>query len=116
MSAAARVPLAENTFGLRTGASWEVGVGGSRELRQAGLGHNAIGIVRLGWLHRNQDVFESTPVLVGGGDWLTVAPSLAAAFGSLTVQAEVKFPIWRSLANRQLDSARLLQLGVMKSF
>ena len=116
MSAAARAPLAENKFGLRTGASWEVGAGGSRELRQEGLGHNVVGIVRLGWLHRNQDVFEGIPVLVGGGDWITVAPSLAAAFGSFTVQAELKLPIWRSLANRQLDSARVLQVGVVKAF
>jgi hypothetical protein len=115
-SAAARTPLAENEFGLRTGASWEIGAGGSRELRQQGLGHNIVGIVRLGWLHREQDVFEGTPVLVGGGDWVTIAPSLAAAFGTFTVQAELKVPVWRSLANRQLDSARVLQFGVVKAF
>jgi hypothetical protein len=116
LSAAARTPMAENTFGLRTGASWEVGAGASRELRQVGLGHNVIAIGRLGWLHREQDVFEGTPVLVGGGNWITLAPSLAAAFGSFTVQAELKIPIWRSLANRQLDSARVLQLGIVKAF
>lgn len=115
-SAAARTPLAENKFGLRTGASWEIGAGGSRELRQEGLGHNVVGIVRLGWLHREQDVFEGTPVLVGGGDWLTIAPSLAIGFGTFTVQAELKLPLWRSLANRQLDSARVVQLGVVKAF
>ena len=116
MSAAARLPIAENTHGLRTGASWDVGAGGSRELRQEGFGHNVIGIVRLGWLHREQDVFEGTPVLVGGGDWITIAPALAAGFGTWTVQAEAKFPIWRSLDNRQLDSARVLQFGVVKAF
>ena len=115
-SAAARVPLSENTFGLRTGASWEAGAGGSRELRQEGLGHNVIGIVRLGWLHREQDVFEGTPVLVGGGDWVTIAPAVAAAFGTWTVQGELKVPVWRSLSNRQLDSARTIQLGVVKAF
>ena len=115
-SAAARVPVAENEFGLRTGASWEIGAGGSRELRQAGFGHNVIGIVRVSWLHRNQDVFEGTPVLVGGGNWITVSPGLAAAFGAWTVQGEIKVPIWRSLANRQLDSSWLAQLGLVRSF
>jgi len=115
-SAAARTPIAENNFRLRTGASWEVGAGASRELRQAGLGHNVVAIARLGWLHREQDVFEGTPVLVGGGNWITLAPSLAAAFGSFTVQGELKLPLWRSLDNRQLDSARVLQLGVVKAF
>lgn len=105
MSAAARVPFAENKFGLRTGASWEVGAGGSRELRQAGLGHNVIGIVRPGWLHREQDVFEGTPVLVGGGDWITIAPTLAAAFGSFTVQAELTLPIWRSPTSSETPPA-----------
>lgn len=52
----ARIPFAENKDGLRAGAWWEIGAGGSRELRQAGFGHNTIGIVRLGWLLREQDV------------------------------------------------------------
>ena len=115
-SAAARLPLSENTHGLRTGASWEVGAGGSREFRQSGLGHNVIGIVRGGWLHRERDTFDGAPVLVGGGDWITIAPALAAGFGTWTVQAEVKLPVWRSLANRQLDSSRVLQIGVVKAF
>lgn len=115
-SAAARVPVAENEHGLRTGASVEIGAGASRELRQEGFGHNVIGIVRLGWLHREQDVFEGTPVLVGGGDWLMLSPALAAGFGTLTVQAELRLPVWRSLANRQLDSSRAIQLGIVKAF
>jgi hypothetical protein len=115
-SAAARVPVAENEYGMRTGASWEVGAGGSRELRQEGLGHNIVAIVRLGWLHREQDVFEGTPVLVGGGDWLHMAPSLAIGLGKFTAQAEVRVPLYRSLANRQLDSPFVLQLGLVRSF
>jgi hypothetical protein len=115
-SAAARIPVNENEHGMRTGASWEIGAGGSRELRQAGFGHNVVAIARIGWLHRRQDVFEGTPVLVGGGDWLTVAPALAAAFGKFTIQGELKFPVWRSLANRQLDSAWTAQLGVVRAF
>lgn len=115
-SAAARFPIAENEHGLRTGTSWEVGAGGSREVRQEGFGHNVIGIARLGWLHREQDVFEGTPVLVGGGDWLTVAPGMAAAFGSVTIQVEAKVTLWRHLRNRQLDSAWMLQMGVVKAF
>lgn len=115
-SAAARLPMAQNEHGLRTGASWEVGAGGARELRQEGFGHNMVGIVRLGWLHRAQDVFEGTPVLVGGGDWLTIAPGLAAAFGTVTIQGEAKVTVWRHLRNRQLDSAWVLQAGVVKAF
>ena len=115
-SAAARLPFAENEHGLRTGASWEAGIGGSRELRQSGFGHNAIAIIRLGWLHRNQDVFRGTPVLVGGGDWLNLAPGLAIGLGKFTVQAELRVPLYRSLANRQLDAPFALQVGVVRSF
>lgn len=115
-SAAARLPLQENEHGLRTGASWEAGAGGARELRQAGFGHNMIGIIRFGWLHRNQDVFEGTPVLVGGGDWLHVAPAIAISFGKFTAQAELRVPLLRSLANRQLDAKYGVQVGVVRSF
>lgn len=115
-SAAARVPVAENAFGMRTGASWEAGAGGSRELRQEGPGHTVIGILRLGWLHREQDVFNGVPVLVGGGDWMYLAPGLALGLGKFTAQAEVRVPVYRSLANRQLDSPFLLQLGVVPAF
>lgn len=115
-SAAARLPVAENAFGMRTGASWEAGAGASRELRQEGLGHNIVGILRLGWLHREQDVFEGVPVLVGGGDWIHLAPAVAIGVGKFTAQAEVRVPIYRSLANRQLDSPFLLQIGVVRAF
>ena len=115
-SAAARLPLAENEHGLRTGASWEIGGGASRELRQSGFGHNMIAILRAGWLHREQDVFEGTPVLVGGGDWITLSPALAVSFGTWTLQGEIKLPMWRSLDNRQLDSSRTFQIGIVKAF
>lgn len=108
-SGAARVPLAENKFGLRTGASWELGVGASREVKW----HQLVGIVRTSWLHRQQDVFEGVPVLVGGGNWLYVSPAIAIATGPVTFQAEIKLPVYRSLANRQLDSARSFQLGLV---
>ena len=108
-SGAARVPLAENKWGLRTGASWEIGTGASREV---GL-HQIVAIIRTSWLHRQQDVFEGTPVLVGGGDWINFAPAVAIAVGSVTMQAEVKFPIYRHLANRQLDSSRSFQIGAV---
>ena len=68
VSGAARVPLAENEYGLRTGASWEIGAGASREIKW----HPLIAIGRVSWLHREQDVFQGTPVLVGGGNWLYV--------------------------------------------
>jgi len=109
VSAAARTPLRENSFGLRTGASWEIGAGASRELRL----HQLVGIGRLSWLHREQDVFEGVPVLVGGGNWLYFAPAVALSLGPLTVQGEIKLPLYRSLANRQLDSARVFQVGVI---
>lgn len=108
-SGAARVPVSENKFGLRTGASWEIGTGASREIHW----HQIVGILRTSWLHRQQDVFEGVPVLVGGGNWIYVSPAIAIAAGPLTFQAEMKFPVYRSLANRQLDSSRSFQLGLV---
>jgi hypothetical protein len=109
VSGAARAPLAENEFGLRTGASWEIGAGASREVKW----HPLIAIGRISWLHRERDVFERTPVLVGGGNWLYVAPAVALALGKVTIQAELKVPVYRDLANRQLDAARSVQVGVV---
>jgi hypothetical protein len=109
VSGAARTPLVENEFGMRTGASWEIGAGVSREIKW----HPLVGILRVGWLHREQDVFEGTPVLVGGGNWITVSPSLAFAVRDVTFQAELKFPLYRSLANRQLDSSKSFQVGLV---
>ena len=111
-SAAARTPVAENEHGLRTGASWEVGAGASREV---GL-HELVAIGRVSWLHRQQDVFDGTPVLVGGGDWLYVSPAVALSWRDWTVQAEIKLPVYRALGNRQLDSARTVQVGVIWSY
>ena len=112
VSAAARVPVQENGFGLRTGASWEASAGASREIRW----HSLVAIGRLSWLHREQDVFEGVPVLVGGGDWLALAPGVAVGLGKSTIQAEIKLPLYRSLSNRQLDSSWLLQLGFVRRF
>jgi len=109
VTGAARVPLAENKRGLRTGASWELGAGASREIKL----HQIVGIVRTSWLHRQQDVFEGTPVLVGGGDWLNLAPSLALSLGDVTIQTELKFPLYRHLSNRQLDAALGFQIGAI---
>ncbi len=112
-SIAARLPLAENDTGLRTGASWETSGGLARELGT----HRVTGFARVGWLHRNQDVFDATPVLVGGGDWVYLTPGLAAQVGKgINVQAEVKLPLYRALANRQLDSRAIFQFGVSRSF
>jgi hypothetical protein len=109
VSGAARVPLAENEFAMRTGASWEVGAGASREVGW----HPLIAIGRLSWLHRERDRANGTPILVGGGNWLYFAPAVAVAIGSVTLQAEVKFPLHRDLANRQLDAARGFQVGAV---
>jgi hypothetical protein len=111
VSGAVRLPIAENEFEMRTGASSEFGVGASREMRW----HPIIAIGRLSWLHREQDVHDGRPVLVGGGDWIALAPAVAVSLGKLTAQAELKFPIYRSLANRQLDSGLAFQAGVVWS-
>lgn len=108
LSGAARMPLAENEFGMRTGASVEGGVGASRELGW----HPLIIIGRLSWLHRERDVFNGIPILVGGGNWLYLTPAAAVTLGKFTVQSEIKFPLYRNLANRQLDSAWSFQAGV----
>jgi len=109
VSAAARVPVAENKWGLRTGASWETGAGASREIKL----HQIVAIGRVSWLHREQDVFQGTPVLVGGGDWIHVAPALAFGLGPVTAQIEYKVPLYRHLANRQLDSSHSFQVGAV---
>lgn len=112
-SVAARTPLYENDEGLRTGASWEVNGGAARELGN----HRVIGFSRLGWLHRRQDVFDGIPVLVGGGNWLYLTPGVTVQVGKgVNVQAEVKLPIYRSLANKQLDSSAIFQFGISRAF
>lgn len=112
-SVAARIPLAENDDGLRTGASSEVNTGLARDLGTSRVS----ALVRLGWLHREQDSFRGTPVLVGGGNWLYITPGIAAQIGKgINVQAEVKMPLYRSLANKQLDSSAIFQFGVSRAF
>lgn len=112
-SLAARTPLVENRHGLRIGASSEVNAGAARELGH----HRIIGFARLGWLHRWQDSFEGTPVLVGGGHWLYATPGIGVLVGrGVNVQAEVKLPLYRSLANRQLDSSAIFQFGISRAF
>ena len=112
-SVAARVPFYANRHGLRTGASSELNVGGARS---AGT-HRVSLFGRVGWLHRKQDVFEGTPVLVGGGDWLYAATGVGVLVAPLlNVQAEVKVPLYRSLDNRQLDSSAVFQVGISRSF
>ena len=113
VSVAARTPLYENGHGLRTGASFEAGFGVARYLPVRKIGVFA----RAGWLHREQDVFRGTPVLVGGGNWIYLTPGIGVLVGKgINVQAEVKLPVYRSLSNRQLDSRAIFQLGVSRSF
>lgn len=108
-NAAARLPFAENEFGMRTGATWEIGAGGSREIKF----HQLVAIGRVSWLHRNQDVHDGTPILVGGGDWVYFAPAAALSFGPITVQTEFRLPLYRALDNRQLDSSHVFQIGMI---
>jgi hypothetical protein len=112
-SVAARFPFYDNGDGLRTGTSSEVNAGLARE-----LGHERItGLARLGWLHREQDSFRGIPVLVGGGDWLYVTPGVVVLLGKgVNAQFEVKLPIHRSLANKQLDSPAIFQFGITRGF
>ena len=112
-SMAARLPVRENSEGLRTGRSSELNAGIARELFTTRISTFA----RLGWLHRAQDQFQGTPVLVGGGHWLYLSPGIAAQIGKgINVQAEVKLPIRRALANKQLDSPAIFQFGISRSF
>jgi hypothetical protein len=112
-SVAARTPFSENGDGLRTGASFEINGGAARYAWT----HRVAIFGRLGWLHRQQDVFRGTPVLVGGGNWLYATPGVGVMLGKgLNVQAEVKLPIHRSLANRQLDSSAVFQIGLSRAF
>ena len=112
-SVAARTPLSENRDGLRTGASFEINGGAARSVWT----HRVAVFGRIGWLHRQQDVFRGTPVLVGGGNWLYATPGVGILAGKgLNVQAEVKLPIYRSLANKQLDARAIFQLGISRAF
>jgi hypothetical protein len=112
-SVAARTPISESRDGLRTGASWEIGGGAARQIGH----HRIVGFGRVSWLHRQQDVFQGTPVLVGGGDWLYLTPGIAVQAGrGITAQAEVKLPAYRSLRNTQLDSSAIVQFGISRAF
>jgi hypothetical protein len=112
-SLAARLPIDENRDGLRTGASWELNAGGARELGTTRLS----ALARVGWLHREQDVFRGTPIVVGGGNWIYLTPGVAAQVGKgVNIQTEVKLPVYRSLANKQLDSGAVFQFGISRAF
>jgi hypothetical protein len=112
-SLAARAPVAENAHGLRIGASWELGSGWAHTVRT----HKVMAFSRLDWLHREQDVFRGTPVLVGGGNWIYLTPGIAVMVGKgVNVQADLKIPVFRDLANRQLDSRAIFQFGISRSF
>jgi hypothetical protein len=103
----------ENRHGLRTGASFEINGGAARAVWT----HRVSLFGRISWLHRNQDVFRGTPVLVGGGNWLYATPGVGILVAkNLNVQAEVKLPVYRSLANKQLDSSAIFQLGISRAF
>jgi hypothetical protein len=112
-SMAARTPIAENGDGLRTGAAVEVGSGWAHIVRTS----RVMAYGRFDWLHREHDVFRGVPVLVGGGDWIYLTPGAAVMVGkSINVQADVKLPVHRHLANRQLDSSAIFQFGLSRAF
>jgi hypothetical protein len=112
-SLAARLPLVANGDGLQTGASWELASGWAHTVRT----HKVMAYTRADWLHREQDRFNGVPVLVGGGHWVYISPGAAVMVGKgINVQAEVKLPVYRHLANRQLDSPAIFQFGISRSF
>jgi hypothetical protein len=112
-SLAARLPFSESTEGLRTGMSWEVGTGWAHTVKT----HKVMAYGRLDWLYRRQDEFNGTPVLVGGGNWIYATPGIAVMVGKgINVQLDVKVPLYRYLANRQLDSHAIFQWGISRSF
>ena len=112
-SLAARTPLAANRDRLRVGASAEAGTGWAHVVGS----HRVMAYGRLDWLHRRQDTFDGVPVLVGGGHWLYLTPGVAVMVGKgINLQADVKLPVYRHLANRQLDSRAVMQVGVSRSF
>jgi hypothetical protein len=51
---------------LRVGASSELGTGWAHIVKT----HRVMAFGRVDWVHRQQDVFNGTPVLVGGGHWV----------------------------------------------
>ncbi|HVL67640.1 MAG TPA: hypothetical protein VM364_10290 [Vicinamibacterales bacterium] len=113
VTVAARTPVYENEDGLRTGSAVEISAGAARyaPVRKIGL------FGRVSWLHRQQDVFRGTPVLVGGGNWVYFTPGIGVLAGRrLNLQAEVKLPLYRSLSNTQLDSRAIVQFGISRSF
>ena len=110
---AARTPLQENSDGLRVGTSTEIGTGWAHYVGT----HRIMAFGRFDWLHRQQDIFNGTPVLVGGGNWVYLTPGIGVMVGKgLNVQMDVKLPAYRRLANRQLDSSVIFQLGLSRSF
>jgi hypothetical protein len=110
---ASRTPLYENSTGLRTGASSEINGGIAREMKT----HRIMAFGRVGWLNRQQDSFHGTPVLVGGGNWLYATPGIVVQAGrGINLQSEVKLPVHRALANRQLDSSAIFQFGISRAF
>jgi hypothetical protein len=112
-SLAGRMPFYENGDGLKTGASAETNAGVAHELGH----HRVTGLARIGWLHRQQDQFRGTPVLVGGGNWLYLTPGVGVLVGKgVNAQVEVKIPLRRSLSNKQLDSRAIFQFGISLAF
>ena len=109
----ARVPITDNHDGLRVGMSSELGTGWAHIVKS----HRVMAFGRVDWVQRQQDVFNGTPVLVGGGHWLYLTPGIAVMVGKgINVQADVKVPVYRNLPNRQLDSRAIFQFGVSRSF
>jgi hypothetical protein len=51
------------------------------------------------------------------GNWIYLTPGIGVLAGhEINLQADVKLPVHRALANRQLDSRAVFQFGMSRSF
>src|SRR5438067_8058647 len=110
-SVAARTPWYGNGTGLRTGASSEVNGGAAHESP-----HPSDHRVRPGRMAAPTARHISGSPAVHG-NWIYVTPGVDVQIGNgMNIKAEVKLPVHRALANRQLDSTGVLQFGISRSF
>ena len=59
----------------------------------------------------------SAGLIHSNGNWIYVTLGVDVQIGNgMNIQAEVKLPVHRALANRQLDSTGVLQFGISRSF
>jgi hypothetical protein len=104
----ARVPVVENRYDYRTGASVGVVVGGRVPLVEgldAGLA--------VTWQDVDRDEFDGENVAVGGGRWIYVTPSIAWEIAErVTLDVSVRITAVRDVETKLVDSGRSVQVGL----